>query len=418
MVSAQRVVGVFLGVALLLGLFIYPGRDAQTYYRLFIIFLLPALIAALRLRALKEARFLALLLIGSFLLTQVILQPTVTGRGFVIASLGWLALSFALVLTGRQRKAARDLLLFLILAGGAEALYGLIQSLGQSGSLAQGTFTNRNHFAGLLNMTIPLALGGLFTHYFRFKERLRSEAYARAWIVLISLAFMGLGILLSLSRGGTLTLIATLVLTSILLTLKKQLRRGRKLSGAAAWILLFTTLGLGSWVGMEALLSRFGQRETTRVVVYRDSFNLIAGQPLLGIGPGMYQWRFRPYQSLDVEKWWDQAHNDYVQSAAEWGIPMAMFFWGFVVWRLWRSIRVFFDSRDAWRQGIGLGCAGAIFSILVHSFVDFNLQIPVNLMIFCMILGLAWGLDFKPAKSAKESTKDTKDPSPSAKERQ
>ena len=403
MVSAQRVVGVLLGVALLLGLFVYPGRDAQTYYRLFILFLLPALVSALRLpiESIKEVRFLALLLIGFFLLAEVILQPNLTGRGFVIASLGWLALSFVLLLTARQQNAARAVLFFLILVGGAETLYGLIQSLGQSDSLAKGTFTNRNHFAGLLNMTIPLALGALFAHYSRLRERLRSEVYARAWIVLLSLALMGLGILLSLSRAGTLSLIATLVLISVLLTLRRQRGRGRKLSGAAVWILLFTTLGLGAWVGMDALLERFAQPDSSRPVVYRNTLKLIAKQPLLGVGPGMYQWRFRPYQSVDAGFRYDHAHNDYLQSAAEWGIPLAMLFWGFVVWRFWRSIRVFMDSRDAWRQGIALGCAGAIFSILVHSLVDFNLQIPVNLMIFCMILGLAWTLDAEPANNAK-----------------
>ncbi|RPJ50229.1 MAG: tetratricopeptide repeat protein, partial [Acidobacteria bacterium] len=35
--------------------------------------------------------------------------------------------------------------------------------------------------------------------------------------------------------------------------------------------------------------------------------------------------------------------------------------------------------------------AGAIFSILLHSLVDFNLQIPINWVVFCMVLGLAWG---------------------------
>ncbi|MDA2923076.1 O-antigen ligase family protein [Acidobacteria bacterium AH-259-L09] len=404
MIWGRRTVAVLFGAALVLGLFVYPGREPQTYYRLFLLLLIPALIATFRLDAqsVKEARFLALLLIGFFLLAEVILQPTVTGRGFIIASLGWLALSFALALTAGQQNAARALLLFLILAGGAEALYGLTQSLGESGSLAKGTFTNRNHFAGLLNMTIPLAIGGLYAHYSRTREKLRSEVLAQAWIVLLSCAFMGLGILLSLSRAGSGTLILTIVLLGSLLALgPRKARKARTLSGKAAWILLLATLGLGAWVGMDALLARFAQAETSRPVVYRDSLKLIAEEPLLGAGPGMYQWRFRPYQSIQAQLWYDHAHNDYLQSAAEWGIPLAMLFWGFVVWRFWRSILVFFSSRDAWRQGIALGCAGAIFSILVHSFVDFNLQIPVNLMIFCVILGLGWGLEFKPAKNAK-----------------
>jgi len=136
-----------------------------------------------------------------------------------------------------------------------------------------------------------------------------------------------------------------------------------------------------------------------RTTVYRDSVKLIADNPIFGVGPGMYEWRFRPYQTVDARLWFNRAHNDYLQSAAEWGIPMAVMFWGFVVWRFWRSIRVFFDSQDAWRGGIALGCAGGIFSILVHSLVDFNLQIPVNWMIFCMILGLSWSVETRNTDS-------------------
>jgi len=117
---------------------------------------------------------------------------------------------------------------------------------------------------------------------------------------------------------------------------------------------------------------------------------VIADQPWLGIGPGMYKWRFRPYQPGPVSLWYDHAHNDYLQVAAEWGVPLALAFWAIVIWFFLASARLFLaERRDSWLQGMALGCAGALLSILLHSLVDFNLQIPTNLMLFCMVLGLS-----------------------------
>ena len=101
------------------------------------------------------------------------------------------------------------------------------------------------------------------------------------------------------------------------------------------------------------------------------------------------------------------AHNDYLQSAAEWGIPAALVFWGFVLWRLRQAARTFFQSKDRWRQGIALGCVGAIFSILLHSFIDFNLQIPSNWMIFNIVLGLSWSIEEDNDLSSKLSGRMT-----------
>ncbi len=109
----------------------------------------------------------------------------------------------------------------------------------------------------------------------------------------------------------------------------------------------------------------------------------------------MYRWRFRPYQTVDVVRLYDHAHNDYLESAAEWGIPLALLAWGFVLWRFSRAVTIFLVSRDPERRGLALGCSAAIFSILTHSLVDFTLQLPALLMLFCAILGLAWSLDVR-----------------------
>lgn len=405
-----RFINVAFGGVLACGPFFFGAVESRIYYPLFLLLLalLLSVVWFFPSGTLLKRRFLPLLLIGLFLMAGVFFHATLVGRGYIIAGLGWLTLFLTLTFTAESEKATRSLLILLVLIGAVEALWGLLQTLGGydyigtryrgQGRIATGTFINRNHFAALLNMTIPLALGWFFANFSmrRFKVLLRSELYAWAWIILLSSSLMGLALLLSFSRGGTLVLTLTLVFMALLLTVNRQ-SRYRKLGGAVI-IMLLTVFSLGLWVGVDVLLARLGVGESDlpgRITLYRDTLRLIAASPIGGVGPGMFEWRFRSYESQAPKLLFTYAHNDYLQSAAEWGIPGAALFWWFVLWRFLRTIRLFFQSHNPWRQGMALGCSAGIFAILLHSLVDFNLQIPGNLMIFCTILGLSWSLELQ-----------------------
>ena len=399
---SRRIVAFLFVLAVVWGLFSFGARELESYYRFFLLLAIPTVLSVFiqPRHQLRRGPFLTIILIGFVLFYVIFINPIVRGEGFVVAAIGWMALYLTLVLTSGRQDTSRFLFFILILAGGVEALLGLAQFLGTD-EMVKGFFFNRNHFSGFLNMIIPLAIGALFANYSSRHQRKKSEAWARAWIILLSMALMGLGILVSLSRMGAISLISTLVFLAILLTIsssyatRKSRRKG--LSSSAIWVLLLMVLGLGAWVGMDELIIRFSQIEGVeirRVVVYRDTLNLIADHPLRGVGVGMYKWKFRPYSTVRGGEWWDHAHNDYLETAAEWGIPLAMIFWGFVFWRMWRSARIVFNARDPWEAGIALGCVGAIFSIVSHSLVDFNLYVPANLAVFCIILGLSWTVDF------------------------
>jgi putative inorganic carbon (hco3(-)) transporter len=398
------------GVILVWGVLLFGAVEIETQYRLFLFLLLPTLIALLSIPVhfIPKMTFLPIALLGSVLLSQVAMQRTAMAKGYLMLSLGWISLFLILVLTSGNPGMSRSLFIFLICLGAFEAIYGLVQSLGGvdyigtyhrgQGHLATGTLINRNHFAGLINLTIPLAVGALFATFRKgaSSREKASETYSWAWIMLLICAFMGLAVFLSLSRTGTSSLVTTLVFIALLLRLNKRKKGDSYLSGIPVFAVVFVILALAAWVGIGALLSRFGEIsivDNIRTVVYRDTIQMILDHPWLGVGPEMYRWRFRPYQSTNPDSWFEFAHNDYLQSAVEWGIPLALIFWVFVIRRFWRSTRLFLDSEDRWRQGIALGCAGSILSILLHSLVDFNLHIPTNLMIFCAVLGLAWALD-------------------------
>ena len=396
-------------LALTWGMLHFGAAETAALYRLFLWLLFPAMLALATMWLQRQGRWsqLGVGLVGLFLLGQVAIQPTLEARGYLHLAVGWMAFWLTLSLIRGGERQTRFLIGALILLGAFEAFYGLAQSVGGfdyigdyfrgSGRVATGTLINRNHFAALLNLVLPMALGLLFANQAakRSQRARRSESLAKTWIVLLGCSVMGVAVLMSQSRGGTISLLMTLLFMAFLLSLTRRRISGRGLSGAAAGVLIFLVLGMGMAFGLEALLERFGRLEEnlSRVELYDNTLDMIGKEWILGVGPGMYRWRFPMYQTVDTDRLYDHAHNDYLESAAEWGVLWALIGWGAVFWRFYRSAACALSVRDPWRQGLAMGCAGALFSILTHSLVDFSLQIPSILMVFAVILALSWAVD-------------------------
>lgn len=392
----------YLAVAVALGLARFASTPDHLHYLLFLLLVPPALAAILLGPVDRPALILGL--VGLLLLGNVAFRPTTEARGYLLAAVAWSVLTTTRWLATDPRL-RRTLYVCLVLIGAVSALYGLVQAVGGVdtigsyqrglGRIATGTHIHRNHFAGLLNMTMALALGALFAGYSKGVKtrRSRSETFAWTWIIVLSCTVIGLAVFLSLSRAGSLILLATLFFVYALLLLRRG-KHQHALPARVTAVVLIATLGLGLAYGMDALIERFDTlEESNRPLVYRDTMRLIADHPTLGIGPGLYRWRFRPYQTLPTEVQFTHVHNDYLQVAAEWGIPAALLFWGFVGWRFVGAVRVFLAHRSPHSRGMALGCAATILTILLHSLVDFNLQIPANLAFFAVVLGLCWTLE-------------------------
>lgn len=356
------------------------------------------MLATTRIATFKQA---LLALAGGALVVAFLFSDPVQGRGLLIAILGWLALFlvYSWGIAGIRPVAA-----FLLVLGGLEASLGIIQALGgidyigsyfrNIGPQATGTLINHNHFAGLMNMLIALAAGLAYAGYRRRGHRgsHSTERLGWAWLVVVLVAFMGLAVLLSLSRAGSVVLAATLVGIAAVAVIRSFSRGGRQAAALALAVLALTAV-MTAAVGPGALVERFsrlGPDWELRSTLYEDTLAVVAESPWTGVGPGRFAWRLRPHQTLDAGIWWRYAHNDYLQSAAEWGLPLAGAFWLFVIWRAAACLRTFWVTTDPWLEGIALGTGGALLSILLHSLVDFNLQIPATLMVFGMLLGLSW----------------------------
>ena len=306
--------------------------------------------------------------------------------GFLAAGWGWFA-------TQKFPLKALSFLRFLIVVGVLEALLGLIQYFVAPGWIfgyqntfyaSSGTLINRNHFAGLLEMIVPSTVG------FAFAAIMRGSDMARAYFYLFLGACIAIAIVFSTSRMGLFSSLLTLLFLGAALRMKAT----RKGTAALALVVLGLVVSGALWIGVDIIMQRFGELNTDslleegRSVVYADTLKMIAAHPF-GIGLERYRDVFRQYQTWHPELLVDHAHNDYLETTAEWGILPAVVFWIFIFLILGRAFRSFLRTQSVERATILIAAMGAIFSILLHSLTDFNLQIPSNSMLFFMFVGIA-----------------------------
>jgi O-antigen ligase len=270
-----------------------------------------------------------------------------------------------------------------------EAILGMAQVARHSDLSATGTYSITNHYAGLLEMILPLA--GAYPAAIlnnRSSQRLRMRRSLLAIVSFVAAASIGTGIIDSMSRMGLVASIGALLLGAVLAP-------GLLGSGPKRWVL---SAGIGTAVVLafallmpSRLISRFADlagNDENRIAVWRETLVLIKAYPLFGCGLGGYESAFVQFQHSAPLVNQDYAHNDYLQYLAELGIvgfvlalaPAIM-----IVKALIRSLLQ--PNSDA--RWLSLGCASSVFGIILHSLADFNLYVPANMLVLAWILAMS-----------------------------
>jgi O-antigen ligase len=325
---------------------------------------------------------------------------------------------------------------FFLGIGVLESLYGLFQYLGkiphpflqpglEQAAVASGTYVNRNHFAGVLEMVFPVVIALAYAHFLVriHPDTQRTRGRVRAFLthpdmpLFCLLLFAGvwicLGIIFSMSRTGITSMLATTLFLALLLGIRHSRRRIQLLG----LVFLLAVAGYAGYIGMEEVLHRFEQllqedvvlREG-RVEVWRDSITMIRDFPLTGVGLGNYRHAFHKYNQVPRNVIYDHAHNDYLEFISEWGIPAGLLLIGSVLVIFGRGVRAFFRvEENPVLQAMLLGATGGIFSLLLHSLTDFNLQIPANLALFTLLLAATAAMVEKEAAEWGEAEADAEE---------
>jgi O-antigen ligase len=259
---------------------------------------------------------------------------------------------------------------------------------------ASGTYVNRNHFAGFLGLTLPFALGFALTQPRRNAPRgiagdslLPRRAF---WLFVTSVFF--LSVVLSKSRMG---IVACSGGTLAVAALRAGLGENRKPVVKTIAALMVIAFALSAWVGAGPALDRFGaldrefaQQGRGRWEIWKDTSRLIAERPWLGSGLGTFGVAYTAVQTTFLDRFVHHAHNDYLQVAAELGIPGAVLLFGTLGGVAWRTARILQQPVKESDPAVALGVVGALTAFLLHSLTDFNLYIPANALTLSCVLAL------------------------------
>jgi O-antigen ligase len=132
----------------------------------------------------------------------------------------------------------------------------------------------------------------------------------------------------------------------------------------------------------------------TRLVGWKLHAEHPARLPVGGLRARHFSEAWTHYYPPGTANVWKEAHNDYLKIAAETGLPGA----ALLAWGSWRFLRryLFGLPRAApgdWAGDVHVqhGIAVGLFSILLHSFVDFSLQVAAISLLFVVLSAIMVG---------------------------
>ena len=312
--------------------------------------------------------------------------------------------------------------IFLTIFGFVLAIFGLLQYFTWNGHLywlrpavvttkgVIGPFVNHNHFAGYMELIVPFPIALIITGAVNRHRMLYGFAAAMMAIALAS----------SLSRGGIISLVGGLVFI-IILGIDHNRRKFRaapessNVSNGFNWTTLinFGALGLilgaillGTlWIGSSPIIDRLTKNnvvgvdekaesfERSRGWIWKNSMTMFRMNSVSGVGMGAFETAYPKYSSDNngLSQIVDRAHNDYLQVLTDTGLiggAITVWFILSLLFIVFRSLR----SYDPFRGALAIGCGAAIFSIMIHSIFDFNLQIPSTSILFLVLTAVSANL--------------------------
>ncbi len=274
----------------------------------------------------------------------------------------------------RMNHAIWFMIVPLVLVGASEAITGLIQAAAEGAPhFAHGTYVNKNHFAGFLEMILafPIAYGW----YYR-----DSNTRARSVLAFALAVIIGAAIVASTSRSGILAAAVAVMVTISVISAKKPYFywAAAAAGGALIVVVLFT-------IPIEAV-------DSVRPAIWRDSLHLIRDFPVTGSGLGTFETALLRYKTAAPLYTVDFAHNDYLQFLAELGLIGLLLLAAIAVRTVGKAIATVQTARPEQRAVASAGL-GAFAAIALHSLTDFNLYIPANALTLVWIAAVVLGTD-------------------------
>lgn len=324
--------------------------------------------------------------------------------GYALKQLiGWgAAATVGLAAFQLQREADVNLLLrWLFAAGAFVALLGCLQHLSGSDIVPQAkppaaTFANRNI---AMQIVVPTWLLGA---WLMLREQGQGGMGFHVYAVGIALAIAFASY--TQTRAAWLAMLVQLIVFASLLAAYASRRDGVRLRVPrgpviVAVLLAAVLVNLGP-EGFDPLLGRVEQRALSivevaagsgaggsfeRFVIWRSTLEIIAAHPVFGIGLGNFP-AVHPAFAVGATINVSHAHDDYLQLAAELGVPAALAALGLLLWLVWLGVRqLFLDPEPDLLLGAVLV---ALAGLAVDAVFSFPMQLIGPQLLVAILLAL------------------------------
>ena len=270
----------------------------------------------------------------------------------------------------------------------------------EEGGSPFGPFVNKNHFAGWMTMALPVTLGLLSAGIARDMRRvtptcrgrflwLSSPEASRLVLLAAAAAVMALSLALTLSRSGIGAMLFALVVAGTIAVR----RQGSVARRTIVSYLVLLLIAVTAWVGLDTIGGLFENMDwggfNSRRGSWADAAAIAAMYPLAGTGLNTYGVATLFYQRHDLARYYSQAHNDYLQLAAEGGVLLAIpavlcvATMGVAIWNRFKEET---SSSGYW---IRVGAVTGLTAIALQETVEFSLQMPGNAALFAVLCGMA-----------------------------
>lgn len=243
---------------------------------------------------------------------------------------------------------------------------------------ASGAYICPNHFAHLMQMMILIGTGVVCCRRIGLSIRLIA-----GYTVLVCLP----ALYLTESRSGLIGLMVGMVT----LFVASSIRKGFKKFLLALVIvpLMAVSAGMVAWKVSPMLQTRVeaAMKGDIRLVIWKDSMEIVKESPVFGSGLGSYRWMYPHFRAHLLDNADPEfAHNDYLEYWGEMGLVGLLIMSvvvGAIVWFGVGVIRRHDTAENAWLMA---GMLGMMAGSLAHAFFDFNFHIFANTHVYIFLI--------------------------------
>jgi O-antigen ligase len=310
-------------------------------------------------------------LIGAWGFLQVFFKTTAIPGLTMGNSLIWLMSACAFVVGAQilRHRATRKLFLQLLLwSVTALAVIAMIQATSHpvevfgifpADDRVMGTFLSQNQFAALMELAAPVALW-----YMIGRNPLPGG---------LCYAMLLAGTITAASRMGVALVGSEALAFAIIVLLTRRLETRRVAAIFAGLALLVGSAMVIA--GTDKVRTHFEDKNpyAIRRQLFDSTVHLVAERPWTGYGIGTWRAEYPHTATFDLALLANEAHNDWLEWAAEGGILFSLLIGVLVIWIAGPAIQ------SIW--GLGILC------VMIHSYVDYPLREPVLSFLWFTLAG-------------------------------